>query len=62
LAAWVAGVLATQQWWLLSTVAVMFWLYWSAALFEEDKFATGSLAREYAAYTATTGRFLPRLW
>lgn len=61
LTAWIAGVFATQQAWLLITVVGMGWLYWSAARLEEDKFAASELAASYAAYKARTGRFLPCL-
>jgi protein-S-isoprenylcysteine O-methyltransferase Ste14 len=40
---------------------VMVWLFSSAAIFEEKKFAESPLANEYAAYMRRTGRFLPRL-
>jgi protein-S-isoprenylcysteine O-methyltransferase Ste14 len=57
---WIAGVLATGQWLLLATVALMAWIYHRAALKEEAKFAASPMAEAYARYAATTGRYLPR--
>ncbi len=59
---WIAGVLATGQWALLLTVAVMGWIYWSAAVREEAKFAASPLADEYRRYARRAGRFLPTPW
>lgn len=56
---WTAGVLATQQLWLLSTVAVMFGIYLYAAKKEEEKFERSPLAPGYRRYQARTGRFFP---
>jgi protein-S-isoprenylcysteine O-methyltransferase Ste14 len=58
---WIAGVLATGQWWLALSVVAMGWIYHRAALAEEAKFAASPLADAYAAYAARTGRYLPRL-
>jgi protein-S-isoprenylcysteine O-methyltransferase Ste14 len=56
---WTAGVVATQQLWLLSTVAVMFGIYLYAAKKEEEKFERSSLGPSYQQYQARTGRFFP---
>lgn len=56
---WIAGVLATGQWALLATVALMGCVYHCAALKEEAKFAASPLSDSYARYAARTGRYLP---
>ena len=56
---WMAGALATQQAWLLATVAVMFFAYLRAAKVEEEKFQHSSFAQSYEAYRARTGLFVP---
>jgi protein-S-isoprenylcysteine O-methyltransferase Ste14 len=58
---WIAGVLATGQWWLAITVLALGWIYHRAALAEEAKFTASPLAGAYAVYAARTGRYLPRL-
>jgi protein-S-isoprenylcysteine O-methyltransferase Ste14 len=57
---WMAGVLATEEPWLLSSVLVMGLFYWKAALQEEQKFMASSLGADYQKYRAQTGMFLPR--
>ena len=57
--AWSAGTIATAQWWLVPTVAVMVIIYWKAATIEEEKFSRSSLAAEYQRYRARTARLLP---
>lgn len=56
---WIAGVVATRQWWLASTVVVMLAIYVRAARAEERKFSSSSLAGSYDSYRAKTGLFLP---
>jgi len=56
---WMGGVMATQQVWLLATVAVMFAIYLRAARMEEEKFGCSSLGPRYQMYQARTGLFLP---
>jgi protein-S-isoprenylcysteine O-methyltransferase Ste14 len=56
---WMGGVMATQQFWLLVTVAVMFALYLRAARIEEEKFGCSSLGTKYQQYQARTGLFFP---
>jgi protein-S-isoprenylcysteine O-methyltransferase Ste14 len=60
LLAWVAGAVGTLSIWLAFTAVVMFILYRTAAVNEENKFAHSPLASAYAAYRAATGRFLPK--
>lgn len=62
LLAWLAGGVATLNPWLLGTFAAMLILYLVAATGEEKKFATSSLASQYASYCGVTGRFLPKPW
>jgi protein-S-isoprenylcysteine O-methyltransferase Ste14 len=59
--AWIAGIVVTGEPWLLLTLLGMMFLYVLAARFEEAKFAASPLAGAYRAYSAGTGRFLPRL-
>jgi protein-S-isoprenylcysteine O-methyltransferase Ste14 len=56
---WSAGFVATGQWWLLPSIAVMFAVYLRAAQVEEQKFASSPLAEAYREYQESTGRFLP---
>ena len=60
LLAWIAGAVGTLSIWLALTAVVMFILYRTAAVNEENKFASSPLAGAYAAYRAATGRFLPK--
>lgn len=59
--AWIAGVLATGEAFLLITCLIMFFLYDQAASAEEKKFTSSRLRHEYMAYQNKTGRFLPFL-
>ena len=59
---WMAGVLATDEPWLLLSVLVMGLLYRKAALQEEKKFISSPLGADYQRYRAQTGMFLPRLF
>jgi protein-S-isoprenylcysteine O-methyltransferase Ste14 len=59
LATWTATVIATSEWWLLITVAVMFGLYLRAARLEERKFSSSGLDAQYTQYRANTGMFVP---
>jgi protein-S-isoprenylcysteine O-methyltransferase Ste14 len=45
----------------LGVLVVMSIYFWSAARFEEGKFARSAVAAEYDKYRRRTGRFLPRL-
>jgi protein-S-isoprenylcysteine O-methyltransferase Ste14 len=58
---WLAGVVATGDLWLLSTVLVMVTIYWKAAILEERKFFQSALASLYVAYRSRTGLFAPSL-
>jgi protein-S-isoprenylcysteine O-methyltransferase Ste14 len=60
--AWVAGIVATAQPWLLLSILVMGAIYYRAAAMEERKFLSGELAGQYLAYRSRTGMFVPRLW
>lgn len=57
-----AGLVATRRWELVPFIAGMTGIYWWAASTEERKFASGSLAAQYAAYRARTFRFFPRFF
>jgi protein-S-isoprenylcysteine O-methyltransferase Ste14 len=57
---WLAGAIGAFSPVLLTCALVMFIVYVRAARFEERKFLSSSLAREYARYRATTGVFAPR--
>jgi protein-S-isoprenylcysteine O-methyltransferase Ste14 len=60
---WVAGFLATQQWWLLVPMTGMIWLYYQAAKMEEEKFSTSHiLQKEFLEYRKQTGMFLPKVF
>lgn len=58
LVAWLAGVIASGQPWLVVTAVVMTALYTKAALSEEAKFSRSALAQPYELYRARTGLFL----
>ena len=60
--AWIAGIVALAQPWLLLSLLVMGAIYYSAAATEERKFASSALAAAYADYQRHTGMFIPRLW
>jgi len=60
LLAWIAGAIGTMSIWLAFTAVIMFVLYLTAAINEENKFAASPLADSYAAYRAATGRFFPK--
>jgi len=62
LIAWLAGWIATAQWWLLAPTAVTAWLLMRAAKGEEAAFLASPFAAAYRAYQRTTGRLVPRLW
>jgi len=57
--AWSAGAVATARWWLLPTVAVMLFIYWKAAMIEEQKFSRSSLAADYQRYRERTAWLVP---
>lgn len=59
--AWIAGVLATGQLWLMLSVIFMLIVYVSAAMSEERKFLRSALAERYVEYRKRTGMFLPRI-
>jgi protein-S-isoprenylcysteine O-methyltransferase Ste14 len=59
--AWLAGVAATRQPWLLVSVTVMGAIYVSAARREERKFLAGQLAASYRDYQRRTGMFVPQV-
>ena len=55
------ALVASRSVWAVLPLALMGWLYYRAAIFEEKKFLRSSLAAQYRRYAATTGRFLPWL-
>lgn len=60
--AWIAGIVASAQPWLLLSLLVMGAIYYRAAIQEEQKFASGELAAAYEDYRRRTGMFIPRIW
>lgn len=60
--AWIAGIVALAQPWLLLSLLVMGAIYYYAAAMEERKFASGELATVYENYRRHTRMFIPRLW
>ncbi|HYZ85306.1 MAG TPA: isoprenylcysteine carboxylmethyltransferase family protein [Bryobacteraceae bacterium] len=61
LLAWLAGVIASGEPWLLVTFVAMALIYRRAVQQEEGKFEASQLSAAYQAYRARTGAFLPRL-
>lgn len=59
--AWLGGIVASHQPWLVLSLLIMSALYFRAARLEESKFAASSLAVEFADYSKRTGMFLPRI-
>ena len=60
---WLAGFAATQNWWLILSIAVMILLYYQAAKMEEEKFSLSqSFQKDYSDYREQTGMFLPKLF
>ncbi|MEP7341031.1 MAG: isoprenylcysteine carboxylmethyltransferase family protein [Acidobacteriota bacterium] len=59
--AWMAGIVAGRQPWLLISLLAMGAIYYRAAALEERKFASGNLAAAYEEYRRHTGMFIPRL-
>ena len=58
---WLAGFVATQNWWLVLSITVMTFLYYQAAKMEEEKFLSCQLFQnDYAEYRKQTGMFLPK--
>lgn len=45
--------------WLIVLGAVVY--FWTAATYEERKFARSPVAKEYGEYMLRTGRFVPRV-
>ena len=58
--AWIAGVVATADIWLLFTVAIMLGFYVGAAFDEERRMLRGPAAAQYRAYRRHVGLLLPR--
>jgi protein-S-isoprenylcysteine O-methyltransferase Ste14 len=61
LLAWLSGYIATRDYLVALSVAVIFVFYWVAASREERQFAASPLAEDYRRYRAITGQFFPRL-
>jgi len=59
--AWMAGSVITASPWLLATAIVMFFVYRSAAVAEEQGYLSSDLAEEYRDYQGQTGMFIPKL-
>jgi protein-S-isoprenylcysteine O-methyltransferase Ste14 len=59
---WTGGYLASLRWTSLAPALLLFVSYELSARQEERKFASSTLAEEYARYTARTGRYLPNPW
>ena len=58
---WVAGAVATLNWWVAASSAVMTTSYVMAARGEEAAFARTRWAMEYGVYRTHVGMFVPRL-
>ena len=58
---WLAGAVATLNWWVAASSAVMTTSYVIAARGEEAAFARTRWAAEYRVYQAHVGMFVPRL-
>lgn len=58
--AWLAGAFAAHEPWLLLSLLCMSVLYVRAAMLEEHKLESSSLAFEFEQYRKTTGMFLPK--
>ena len=58
---WIAGVLVSQNWWLLLSAVVMGALYATAIRQEEHELLGGSFSSQYKEYMERTGCLLPRL-
>lgn len=56
---WFGWMIATASIWGLVLFAIMFLIYWRAAVQEEGKFADTSMADEYASFKAERKRFIP---
>lgn len=61
LLAYLSGVIATESAMLVTTFLLMFAIYRTAAVQEEQSFGRSSLTGEYQAYCTQTGRFFPKL-
>ena len=59
---WISGVLASGNWWLLWSVAVMGAFYFQAASREEAEYDHGPLADAYSTYRINTSKFIPGIW
>ncbi|MEM6463102.1 MAG: isoprenylcysteine carboxylmethyltransferase family protein [Pseudomonadota bacterium] len=59
---WSGWAIGTWNPWSLVPLAAIVVTYWVAARDEETKFASTSMAEDYAAYKAKTGRFLPKIF
>ena len=59
--AWVAGVIASREPWLVTTVVIMTTIYLRAAALEEAKFSHGAFRSAYAAYRDRTGALVPKI-
>jgi len=60
--AWLGATAAAQEVWLLVPAAVLFALYWDAAVKEEKKFSESKFSADYQCYQESTGRFFPKLF
>lgn len=56
---WFGWAVATANLWSLALFAIMYVIYWRAAVQEEEKFANTSMAEEYASFKAGRTRFIP---
>ncbi|MGE3820464.1 MAG: isoprenylcysteine carboxylmethyltransferase family protein, partial [Isosphaeraceae bacterium] len=61
LVAWTAGVVVTNQTWLLGSLAICLAVYYLAATREERRLLDSHLANDYEAYSKRAGMFWPSL-
>lgn len=59
---WIAGVFASQGWWLLLSIIVMGTLYAIAIRQEENELLQGPFSESYGEYITQTGCLLPKLF
>jgi protein-S-isoprenylcysteine O-methyltransferase Ste14 len=62
LTTWAAGLAASWDYWVATTVALMLAIYIRAAVVEERKFGNSPLAGAYARYQERTGLFFPNVF
>jgi protein-S-isoprenylcysteine O-methyltransferase Ste14 len=57
---YISSAIFFNNWFLWILISTMAGLYWFAAVFEENKFLSGALNREYKNYQRNVGMFFPK--